>query len=180
VAEIPTPPPRRSRRWIAAVLYGFAVVAVALGAGFAARRESAARLRGTPLTGGTTAVVATEPARSDPTPAVPAKLAIGMEPPPLAPAPADDPQATPTPPTEATDEARASWAVLAVNTEPWTHVEIDGARVGTTPIVGRRVRPGRHTLKLSNPTRGISRTLVVSLREGERRRIVLDLAADGP
>jgi hypothetical protein len=40
------------------------------------------------------------------------------------------------------------------------------------------VRPGRHTIRLTNPARNITRSLSVTLRAGERRRIVLDLTDD--
>jgi len=114
---------------------------------------------------------------------VSAVLPVGVAPPGIdpgpepgqVPGPALPPAEPPAVPLAGGEE---TMAVLAINTEPWTKVEIDGASAGTTPVLGRRVRPGRHTLRLTNPGRNITRTLAVTLRAGERRRIVLDLSED--
>ncbi|MBI2895021.1 MAG: protein kinase [Deltaproteobacteria bacterium] len=110
-----------------------------------------------------------DPAVSSPVgdfPGSPAGLPLGAAPPGVAPA-------VPT----VVGQGGGTSATLAINTEPWTYVDVDGARIGPTPQ-RQRVRPGRHVLRLTNPARGISRTLVVVLREGEVRRIVLELSAD--
>jgi serine/threonine protein kinase len=192
-------PPRRRARLVA--LYVVAIVVVAVGAGLAARSGP----RGVETLAGTTLATAPAPASAPPSaygevpgplPAAPANqaapgpvvatpvaLPVGVAPPGGEPpgSPARGPSidgGVGADPAEPPAGVEPAMAVLAINTEPWTRVEIDGASAGTTPVIGRRVRPGRHTVRLTNPGRGITRTLSVTLRAGERRRIVLDLSGE--
>ncbi|MCU0663235.1 MAG: protein kinase [Myxococcota bacterium] len=68
---------------------------------------------------------------------------------------------------------------LSINTQPWSHVTIDGKNAGNTPIMDLAVPSGPHTLVLTNPVRNLSRTVVVEVKPGESKRIreVLDNTA---
>ena len=51
---------------------------------------------------------------------------------------------------------------LRVSTRPWAYVEIDGRRLGITPLKHHPLEAGPHTLRLDNP--GLSKTEVRELR----------------
>jgi hypothetical protein len=188
-------------------LYVVAIVVVAVGAGLAARSgpEGAETVAGTTLATAPPLALAPRSANGElPTPppaarpnvavpilgpavATPVVLPVGVAP------PGREPPGTPTTgpsndggaiadPAEPAAGVEPAMAVLAINTEPWTRVEIDGASAGTTPVIGRRVRPGRHSVRLTNPARGISRTVSVTLRAGaaaDRPRPVGRVARSG-
>ena len=92
--------------------------------------------------------------------------------PPLAAPPAD---ASPSRPAAegVVDEAGAAVdmplaaGALTVTVEPWAHVEVDGARVGTTPLrAGLALPPGEHAVVLRHPDFPDYRTRVVVLPGG--------------
>jgi len=64
---------------------------------------------------------------------------------------------------------------LSINTDPWSHVRLDGRRLGTTPILGQEVAPGRHRLTLWNPVHGVQKTVVVDVPSGGHERVILEL-----
>ncbi len=68
---------------------------------------------------------------------------------------------------------------LSVNVHPWAEVVIDGRSWGTTPIIRRALRPGRHVLVLRNPARGVEQRRVVNIRGGEESRVSVDLVNGG-
>jgi serine/threonine-protein kinase len=137
----------------------------------------------------------TEPRAAGPAPAVPseerdgtdpavvADLPTGVDPPPdlLAPgpsSPAPRPRTTKgaMAPTMAVAAAPSSGNTrLSVNTDPWSYVYLDGRRLGATPQIGTPVTPGRHTIRLENPSEDLERTVHVDVREGQHERLSLDL-----
>ncbi len=62
-------------------------------------------------------------------------------------------------------------AVLSINSEPWSHVTLDGKPFGTTPILNRSIPPGRHTVVLTNPVRNLSSKVAFSVKPGQQKRI---------
>ncbi len=50
---------------------------------------------------------------------------------------------------------------LNVTTRPWADVYLDGERLGQTPLAGREVWEGRHTLRLTGPDREKTRTIEI-------------------
>ncbi len=87
--------------------------------------------------------------------------------------------ATPAP-AAVVEEARpataaAEPAFLSVNTDPWSYVEVDGQRLGPTPQLRKELAPGRHRLRLHNPSEDLERTIVVDVSPGEHRRVTLSL-----
>jgi serine/threonine-protein kinase len=64
---------------------------------------------------------------------------------------------------------------LSVNAHPWAVVQLDGQRLGETPIVKRSVRAGRHVLLLSNPARGVEVRRVITVQPNEDARVSVDL-----
>ncbi len=67
-------------------------------------------------------------------------------------------------------------AVLNLNALPWGEVEVDGEAKGTTPLLGVRVRAGRHRVRFFNPVSGAARIASISVAAGEERQVVVDLA----
>jgi hypothetical protein len=65
---------------------------------------------------------------------------------------------------------------VTIDARPWCDVTLDGRSLGQTPIVGRSVPPGRHTVVCTNPELDRSRTVQIEVRSGEttRTRIALD------
>ena len=59
------------------------------------------------------------------------------------------------------------YGTLSVNTEPWSVVYVDGARVGNTPLMRHRLPVGRHTVKLVNPGLKLSRQRPVIIRKDQ-------------
>ena len=56
---------------------------------------------------------------------------------------------------------------LTLSTTPWTQVFEGSRRLGDTPLVRIALAPGRHTLTLRNPERGIQERIVVDVVAGE-------------
>lgn len=66
-------------------------------------------------------------------------------------------------------------ASLTLDSEPWSEVSVNGWRVGLTPVHALELPPGQHTVRLVNPERKLERTLSVTLRAGESRRMKVKL-----
>ncbi len=61
----------------------------------------------------------------------------------------------------------AGYGTLSVNTDPWSVVYVDGAKVGNTPLMRHRLPVGRHTVKLINPKLKLSRQRPVMIRKDQ-------------
>ncbi len=68
-----------------------------------------------------------------------------------------------------------AFGALSVDALPWAEIWLDGRHLGPTPLFGRQVPAGPHTLRLVHPPTGRSVELEVHVEpDGEtRRRIVL-------
>jgi hypothetical protein len=63
-------------------------------------------------------------------------------------------------------------ARLFVNAEPWGRVAVDGRDIGETPVLGLRIRPGRHRIRVTS--QGLApRLRVVTMRPGEELRVFI-------
>jgi serine/threonine-protein kinase len=162
---IVTPP---TKRWGPATLAVASLVLV-VGAVWAFTRPAPARVEPPPH-------VAPPPTRTEPQPPVeaapppPAVAEPVPQPPVEAPA---VPAAKPLPPADAKKKpARtlASPAFLTVQAEPWAHVEVNGKRVGQTPLGKFPVHAAVVVLRLSNPEfRTVERRL--KLTAGEELKV---------
>ncbi|MEE2830653.1 MAG: serine/threonine-protein kinase [Myxococcota bacterium] len=54
-----------------------------------------------------------------------------------------------------------------IQATPWAEVWIDGKNVGQTPIFGRELSPGTHTIRLVNSRLGVEKTDRITVRAGE-------------
>src|SRR5206468_9262084 len=63
---------------------------------------------------------------------------------------------------------------LQVACDPWCMVTLDGKSIGATPILGHRVAPGTHQVKLENDNVGFSHERKVTIADG----VTLGLKAD--
>ncbi len=60
---------------------------------------------------------------------------------------------------------------LRLNTEPWTEVYLKGKSLGITPLLGARLPPGEHVLKLVNKEMKINKTLKIKIRAGRTTNV---------
>jgi hypothetical protein len=61
----------------------------------------------------------------------------------------------------------AAPGTLRINSRPWSQVFLDDRLLGTTPLLGVSVPPGRYTVRLSNPELGMGKTFTVHVAAGE-------------
>jgi hypothetical protein len=71
--------------------------------------------------------------------------------------------------------AAAGKGVLRVNSRPWAQVFVDGRMVGNTPQMNIQLPTGKHTIKLSNPQMGLSKTFAVTTKAGHTETKVMNL-----
>jgi serine/threonine protein kinase len=69
-------------------------------------------------------------------------------------------------------DTRVGQGVLVVKARPWAHVDLDGKRVGTTPIRPIRLYEGQHQVKLTNTDKNQTQTVRVVIKPGEVTKIV--------
>lgn len=69
--------------------------------------------------------------------------------------------------------ASAGTARLTVNIHPAAKVFLDGQLVGTTPLLLPKVAPGTHTLRFEEPGGAREKTVKVTLKAGEDKRMPL-------
>ena len=99
-----------------------------------------------------------------------------------APAPIEAPAyASPAPaPTAARASVRptpqaASYGFIELNTRPWSRVYIDGREAGETPLLRYRLKAGRHAITLVNNKFGLRKEMMVRVKGGETKKVVVDL-----
>ncbi len=77
------------------------------------------------------------------------------------------------------DPGRASPGRLTINARPWADVWLDGIPLGRTPVIGREVTPGSHSVRFVHPTLG-SRTVRRTVRPGEVVTLVEVMDSSAP
>ena len=65
---------------------------------------------------------------------------------------------------------------LTFDTVPWSHVSVNGRRLGTTPLIRQQLPAGTHVLTLVNPEREIHSSFQITIVDGElvTKRIALE------
>jgi hypothetical protein len=86
---------------------------------------------------------------------------------PSAPPPPSSPPPPPAPP------AAKGLARLTVNIQPAAKVYVDGDLVGTTPLVLPKIEAGTHRLTLERTDGSTKKTVTVTLKEGEDKKLPL-------
>ena len=66
-------------------------------------------------------------------------------------------------------------ARVSFNALPWAEVFVDGKRLGSTPLLGRQLRPGEHSVRFVNPALNVDRRMTIELKPDERRDLIVDL-----
>ncbi len=64
-----------------------------------------------------------------------------------------------------TEESKQGF--LNVNVKPWAEVEVDGAKVGTTPIRKLKLKAGTRRIRLENAPLNFVEEIVVNLKTGK-------------
>ncbi len=92
--------------------------------------------------------------------------------------PAERPVRTPVVsrgPSEASQES----GYVTFQAMPWAYVELDGKRIGMTPLSGQKVVEGAHRVRFVNPGADIDESSAFHLRAGEHR-VVMGPRRGGP
>jgi hypothetical protein len=63
---------------------------------------------------------------------------------------------------------------ILVRANPWADVLVDGTAIGVTPLSPISLKPGRHTVTLSNSDLKRTRTLTVEVRSGRDSKVEVD------
>jgi serine/threonine protein kinase len=71
--------------------------------------------------------------------------------------------------------ASAGSGVLRINSRPWSQLTIDGRPAGNTPQMNLQLPAGKHTLRLTNPQFGLSKTLKIQITSGQTLTKVVTL-----
>lgn len=81
-----------------------------------------------------------------------------------------------TPPRpDPTVDDNASPGTLQVVVNPWGNVTIDGRSLGQTPIAPVSLTPGPHTVSVTNPELGASRSQTIKVQSGKQGFVKFDL-----
>jgi hypothetical protein len=80
----------------------------------------------------------------------------------------------PKPPPEPV--VAAASGLLSIQTVPWTKVSLNGAPLGSTPIIDRPLPPGRYELEFVNEGAGVRETRSVTIAPGKKEKVILTLA----
>ncbi|MBL8915946.1 MAG: serine/threonine protein kinase [Archangium sp.] len=64
---------------------------------------------------------------------------------------------------------------LSLNTDPWTHVSLNGKMLGDTPLIEFALPAGRHRLQLTNEKEKIDLAIEVEVKPGQTTKKVLKL-----
>ncbi len=89
--------------------------------------------------------------------------------------PQPPPVRTPTPKPEPVVEDTSTPGTLMVVVNPWGNVSVDGRALGQTPIAPVSLSPGSHTVIVTNPDLGASRSQTVKVQAGKQAFAKFDL-----
>lgn len=83
------------------------------------------------------------------------------------------------PPPDTPVVAAQGFGTLDLNSEPWAEIAVDGVAIGrNTPLRGYRLAAGRHRITLHNPVFELTRTILVTVKEGELVQKAVDLTLE--
>ena len=88
--------------------------------------------------------------------------------------PTPTPRPTTTPTSDPGEEATGN-GTLQVTVSPWGNVTVDGVPRGTTPIGPITLSAGNHTVSVTNPDLGASRSATIKVVPGKQASIGFDL-----
>jgi serine/threonine protein kinase len=71
--------------------------------------------------------------------------------------------------------AKGGMGTLRINTRPWSQITIDGRPAGNTPQMNLQLKAGSHTVTLTNPDFGVSKTVVIDIKPDATVTRVLSL-----
>jgi serine/threonine protein kinase len=74
--------------------------------------------------------------------------------------------------------AKRQTGLISLNSVPWSIVYLDGKRLRSTPLVGYRVRAGKHRVRLVNPAKGLERTIRLDVAPQQHVKRSVRLAAE--
>lgn len=77
---------------------------------------------------------------------------------------------------EAVEPQPAGYGELSLDTEPWSYVRLGKRDLGVTPLAHVRLPAGRHRLVLENKEKGITRTIVLSIKADEQQAMRVRLS----
>jgi eukaryotic-like serine/threonine-protein kinase len=77
----------------------------------------------------------------------------------------------PADPTPIKVKPKKKYGFLRLDTEPWSEVYLGKRKLGITPILGARLKPGTHKLKLVNSQMKIDKTIRVTIRPGRTTKL---------
>ena len=92
-----------------------------------------------------------------------------------APAPLEPERPSPESPENPRPLTAGKLAVLEIRSKPRADVTLDGKSLGSTPIVGQRVKPGNHTLVLWSTQTKKRKVVQVNIEAGKIKRVDVDL-----
>jgi hypothetical protein len=64
---------------------------------------------------------------------------------------------------------------FSVNTRPWSKVSINGKFIRNTPLRNHKLKPGKYTVVLENPTFNIKKTFRVTITSGQETKLTKNL-----
>ncbi len=76
-----------------------------------------------------------------------------------------------TPPPPAPPVTSGPPGSLVANSKPPSTVIIDGKAYGTTPVVVKKLKPGKHKVRFVNSKAGIDKTKTVIVKPGEKAKV---------
>ncbi|MBW1870681.1 MAG: protein kinase [Deltaproteobacteria bacterium] len=77
----------------------------------------------------------------------------------------------PADPTPIKVKPKKRYGYLRLDTEPWSEVYLGKRKLGITPILGVRLKPGNHKLKLVNSQMKIYKTIRITIRAGRTTKL---------
>jgi serine/threonine-protein kinase len=85
--------------------------------------------------------------------------------------------AAPAPPPASSPANRKArgFGTVNINASPWADVEIDGVDYTSTPILGLKLRAGRHRATFVNPEIGVTKTKTFVVKADETLRILVEM-----
>lgn len=72
------------------------------------------------------------------------------------------------------------FGTVNINAAPWADVTIDGAEYTTTPLLGIKLRAGRHKAVLKNSELGITKTRIFTVKPDETVTVVVEMQSAPP
>jgi hypothetical protein len=78
------------------------------------------------------------------------------------------------PPSSASTGDESGTGTLTVTANPWGNVTVDGKSYGSTPLPGISLPSGPHTVVVSNPELGSTRSATVKIKAGQSQGVRFD------